>query len=85
MNEEEVLTYYRGIAPSRWIDTLLNNAQTSGNFKKGIATYMAIRDSKAALRWIMANSYTYKINTDYITVGGNSAGSYYSYFGYFKY
>ena len=34
MNEEEVLSYYRGIAPDRWIDTLLNNAQTSGNFKK---------------------------------------------------
>lgn len=75
MNEEEVLSYYRGIAPDRWIDSLLNNAQTSGNFKKGIATYMAIRDSKAALRWIIANSNTYKINTDYITVGGNSAGS----------
>ena len=37
------LTYYRGIAPDRWIDSLLNNAQTSGNFKKGIATYMAIQ------------------------------------------
>ena len=75
MNEEEVLSYYRGIAPNRWIDSLLNNAQTSGNFKKGIAMYMAQRDSKAALRWIVANSNTYNINTDFITVGGNSAGS----------
>ena len=75
MNEEEVLSYYRGIAPNRWIDSLLNNAQTSGNFKKGIAMYMAKRDSKAALRWIVANSNTYNINTDFITVGGNSAGS----------
>ena len=75
MNEQEVLAYYRGIAPNEWIDTLLNNAQTLGNFKKGIASYMAVRDSKAALRWIIANSNTYKINTDYITVGGNSAGS----------
>ena len=53
MNEEEVLSYYRGIAPNRWIDSLLNNAQTSGNFKKGIATYMAIRDSKAALNTVL--------------------------------
>ena len=75
MNEEEVLSYYRGIAPNRWIDSLLNNAQTSGNFKKGIAMYMAQRDSKAALRWIVANSNTYNINTDFITVGGNSEGS----------
>ena len=75
MNEEEVLSYYRGIAPNRWIDSLLNNAQTSGDFKKGIAMYMAQRDSKAALRWIVANSNTYNINTDFITVGGNSAGS----------
>ena len=42
--------------------------------KKVLLPY-GCQDSKAALRWIIANSNIYKINTDYITVGGNSAGS----------
>ena len=37
--------------------------------------YPAQRDAKAALRWLVANKETYKINTDYITVGGASAGA----------
>lgn len=36
---------------------------------------MAQRDAKAALRWIVANSNTYDIDTDFITVGGASAGA----------
>ena len=40
-----------------------------------LAIYPAQRDAKAALRWIVANAATYKINTDYITVGGGSAGA----------
>ncbi len=75
MTPEEVLSYYRGIAPQVWIDTTSSQAQSINNFKKGIAMYMAQRDSKAALRWIVANSNTYNINTDFITVGGNSSGS----------
>ncbi len=75
MTPEEVLSYYRGIAPQVWIDTTSSQAQSTNNFKKGIAMYMAQRDSKAALRWIVANSNTYNINTDFITVGGNSSGS----------
>lgn len=37
--------------------------------------YVAQRDAKAALRWIVAHSNTYNINTDYMTVGGASAGA----------
>ena len=37
--------------------------------------YLAQRDAKAALRWIVANANTYNINTDFITVGGASAGA----------
>ena len=37
--------------------------------------YTAQRDAKAALRWIVANSSTYNINTNFLTVGGNSAGA----------
>lgn len=37
--------------------------------------YPAIRDAKAALRWILANADVYKIDKNYITVGGGSAGA----------
>ena len=39
------------------------------------AMYPAQRDAKAALRWLVANQETYHIHTDYITVGGASAGA----------
>ena len=48
---------------------------TVKKLQQSIAQYAAQRDAKAALRWIVANANTYGINTDYITVGGNSAGS----------
>ena len=37
--------------------------------------YPANRDVKAAIRWLYTNSETYNIDTDYITVGGGSAGA----------
>ncbi len=40
------------------------------------AVYPALRDAKAALRWVIANRTEYGINTDYITVGGGSAGAF---------
>ncbi len=73
---EEVVAFYRGIAPREWIETLLSQQPESvKKLQQGIAQYAAQRDAKAALRWIVANAGTYAINTDYITVGGNSAGA----------
>jgi para-nitrobenzyl esterase len=40
--------------------------------------YPANRDVKAAIRWLYANSETYNIDTNYITVGGGSAGAFLS-------
>ena len=40
------------------------------------AVYPALRDAKASLRWVIANRTEYGINTDYITVGGGSAGAF---------
>jgi predicted esterase len=37
--------------------------------------YAAQRDAKAALRWVVANSGIYNIDTNFITVGGGSAGA----------
>ena len=73
MNDSrEILTYCRGIAPQEWIEHALQGAQTSGQVQQATAMYLAQRDAKSALRWIVANSNTYNINTDFITVGGAS-------------
>ncbi len=75
MNPEELLTYYRGIAPQDWIEHALQGAQNSDQVKQATAMYLAQRDTKAALRWIVANASTYNINKEFITVGGASAGA----------
>jgi|TARA_Y100000385_G_C13009191_1_gene600855 acetyl esterase/lipase len=75
MTPEQVLTYYRGISPQEWIEHALHGAQTPGQVQQSTAMYLAQRDAKAALRWIVANSNTYNINKDFITVGGASAGA----------
>ena len=75
MTQEELLTYYRGIAPQEWIENSSQGAQNSSQVQQAIAMYLAQRDAKAALRWIVANSNTYNINADFITVGGASAGA----------
>ena len=73
--EELQGNFFTGIAPQEWIDFTLQNAETPKNARQSIAMYAAQRDAKAALRWIVANASTYNINTDFITVGGASAGA----------
>lgn len=73
--QEQLLTFYQGIAPQEWLDFALQGAETPKQLQQSIAMYAAQRDAKAALRWINANSATYHINTDFITVGGASAGA----------
>ncbi len=75
MTQEELITYYQGMAPQEWIANALEGAQSQDQVKQATAMYLAQRDAKAALRWITANAETYNINTDYITVGGASAGA----------
>ena len=75
MTQAEVLTYYKGIAPQEWIENTFQGAQTTEEVQQAIAMYIAQRDTKAALRWIVANASTYNINKDFITVGGASAGA----------
>ncbi|MEL6255793.1 MAG: alpha/beta hydrolase [Bacteroidota bacterium] len=63
----------KGTIPQEWLDYSSNllNEQVS----QFLAIYPAQRDAKAALRWLMANADMYNINTDYLTVGGGSAGA----------
>jgi len=75
MSQEDVLAFYKGIAPQEWIENAFLGAETRTQLQQSIAMYTAQRDAKAALRWIVANSNIYNINTDFITVGGASAGA----------
>lgn len=75
MSAEDVVTLYKGIAPQEWVDFTFQNATSSEEVQTSIAMYIAQRDAKAALRWILANADTYNIDTNYITVGGASAGA----------
>lgn len=62
-----------GTVPNEWASfaaTLPIEFEGSVN-----AMYPAQRDAKAALRWLISNKDVYQINTDYITVGGASAGA----------
>jgi len=64
---------HMGTIPQEWIDATSGGAPA--NLNQIYAMYPAHRDAKAALRWIIANAHNYHINTDYITVGGGSAGA----------
>ena len=67
------LQRHKGTVPQEWIDNAKKIAKERS--RQFLAIYPAIRDAKAALRWVVANAKTYHINTNHITVGGGSAGA----------
>lgn len=62
-----------GTMPQEWYDYAANFDNSIVDRYLGV--YPAQRDAKAALRWIIANADNYNINTNFITVGGSSAGA----------
>lgn len=62
-----------GTVPDEWIDYVRNVPNEKAS--QFLAIYPAIRDSKAAIRWLVANAHTYNVNPEYITLGGGSAGA----------
>ncbi len=71
---QNIGTIHTGIVPPEW-EAAANQSPIPEEIPRALAIYAAQRDAKAAMRWIVANAHTYKINTDYITVGGGSAGA----------
>lgn len=67
------LKKHKGTVPQQWKNYATNVPKKKA--RQFLAIYPAIRDAKAALRWVVANADTYNINTDYISVGGGSAGA----------
>ena len=57
----------KGTVPSDWEQNISD--------EDVLKMYPANRDVKVAIRWLYANSETYNIDTDYITVAGGSAGA----------
>jgi para-nitrobenzyl esterase len=64
----------KGTVPTEWIQYAQNSVPLADQ-SQFLALYPAHRDAKAALRWIIANANQYNIDTNYITVGGGSAGA----------
>lgn len=64
-----------GSIPKAWAKMVDLRGSTNSKKNQAKASYPAIRDAKAAIRWIVANNSKLGINPDYITVGGGSAGA----------
>ena len=62
-----------GTVPSDWVNYA--NQNFPGMENGFLKLYPAHRDAKAALRWIVSRASLYKIDPEYITVGGGSAGA----------
>ena len=75
MSQQQIVEYYRGIAPQEWVEHALEGGEGEKQIQQAVAMYAAQRDSKAALRWVVANADTYDIDIDEIAVGGASAGA----------
>ncbi|MBI9072976.1 MAG: alpha/beta hydrolase [Melioribacteraceae bacterium] len=67
------LKKHKGTVPIEWVENTENLPEQ--RVAQFLAIYPAIRDAKAALRWVIANAGTYNIDTNYITIGGASAGA----------
>jgi para-nitrobenzyl esterase len=64
----------KGTVPTEWIQYAQNSIPLADQ-SQFLALYPAHRDAKAAIRWLIANANQYNIDTNYITVGGGSAGA----------
>ncbi|MEJ8844564.1 alpha/beta hydrolase [Lacibacter sp. H375] len=64
----------KGTVPAQWIQ-YAQSSVAAVDQSQFIAMYPAHRDAKAAVRWLIANADNYNIDTNYITVGGGSAGA----------
>jgi para-nitrobenzyl esterase len=64
----------KGTVPAQWVQYAQSSVPVT-NQSQFMAMYPAHRDAKAAMRWVITNADNYNIDTNYITVGGGSAGA----------
>jgi acetyl esterase/lipase len=65
-----------GTVPAEWADYVASNIPPGKKQDQYNAMYTAARDAKAAVRWLSANADTYKVDLDYVTSTGGSAGAF---------
>ena len=63
-----------GSVPDKWKEIVDKSIININKNNRAKAIYPAMRDIKAAVRWVVANKNNFGINTNQITVGGGSAG-----------
>lgn len=68
----------RGTSPPAWIEMVEDEETRSMRIEMGKAVYPAVRDAKAAVRWLQANAGDYAISADHIAAMGGSAGAHIS-------
>lgn len=64
-----------GALPEEWSQFAASLPVSEGDKASFNAMYPALRDAKAAMRWLIANKDQFQINTDHITIGGASDGA----------
>ena len=70
------LVKHHGTIPKAWSETAEELANSALRQRVGKAIYPAVRDAKAAARWLRANASKYDISRAHIAVMGGSAGAY---------
>jgi hypothetical protein len=66
-----------GLAPANWMtaQSPLNRSWQGGFRPSPWAIYPAVRDTKAAIRWLRGNAANYNLAPDFLGAGGWSAGA----------
>ena len=64
----------RGSVPQAWGEFVVNNVPQERR-NQALAMYPAARDTKAGIRWLYSKAAEFRINTNYVTVMGGSAGA----------
>lgn len=67
-----------GTSPAAWIDMVESQESSRLREDMGKAIYPAVRDAKAAVRWLQAYADDYAISTRHIAAMGGSAGAHIS-------
>jgi acetyl esterase/lipase len=63
-----------GTVPEAWLE-MVEREETGVRVMLGKSIYPAVRDAKAAVRWLQANADTYQISPEHIAAMGGSAGA----------
>ena len=70
------LAKHYGTIPVNWSELVTRRTPEGRKTDQRLAMYPAARDTKAALRWLVAEQNRFGINLEFVTVAGGSAGAF---------